>query len=42
MVLTKTPKRNKTTLQTSGLPKGIYIIKTTIDGNESIAKLIKE
>jgi hypothetical protein len=41
-VLTKSSKGNKTTLQTSGLHKGVYIAKTTIDGQESTARFIKE
>jgi hypothetical protein len=41
-VLTKSSKGNKTTLQTSGLHKGVYIAKTTIDGKESTTRFIKE
>ena len=41
-VLTKNSKGNRVTLQTSGLQKGSYIIKTTIDGQESTSKFIKE
>lgn len=41
-VLTKSSKGNKTTLQTSGLHKGVYIVKTTINGKESTSRFIKE
>lgn len=41
-VMTKSPKSNSTTLQTSALQKGVYIVKTDIDGNVSTSKIIKE
>lgn len=41
-VLTVNPKNESTTLQTSALQKGTYIVKTDIDGNISTNKLIKE
>lgn len=41
-VLTANPKNESTTLQTSSLQKGTYIVKTDIDGNISTNKLIKE
>jgi hypothetical protein len=41
-VMTKSPKSESTTLQTSALEKGTYIVKTDIDGNISTNKLIKE
>ncbi len=41
-ILTKSPKSNKTTLETSGLQKGVYITKTTLDGKVSTSKFIKE
>lgn len=41
-VMSKSPKSNSTTLQTSGLQKGTYIVKSTIDGKTSTSKFIKE
>lgn len=41
-VMSKSPKSNFTTLQTSGLQKGTYIVKSTIDGKTSTSKFIKE
>jgi hypothetical protein len=41
-VLSKSPKSNATTLQTSALQKGTYIVKSTIDGKMSTSKFIKE
>ncbi|WP_310377588.1 T9SS type A sorting domain-containing protein [Flavobacterium sp.] len=40
--LTKSPSSNTATLQTNGLQKGVYIVKTIIDGKESISKFLKE
>lgn len=41
-VLSRTPKSNSTTVQTSALQKGVYIVKTDIDGKVSTTKIIKE
>ena len=41
-VMSKSPKSNLTTLQTSGLQKGTYIVKSTIDGKAATSKFIKE
>ena len=41
-VMSKSPKSNATTLQTSGLQKGTYIVKSTIDGKTATSKFIKE
>jgi hypothetical protein len=41
-VMSKSPNSNATTLQTSGLQKGTYIVKSTIDGKTSTSKFIKE
>ncbi|MFT6747398.1 MAG: hypothetical protein ACJAZ2_001750 [Glaciecola sp.] len=41
-VLTTRPAANAATLQTSNLQKGIYIVKTEIDGKVSASKIIKE
>jgi hypothetical protein len=41
-VLVKSPKSNSTILQTSELEKGVYIVKTEIDGKVNVAKIIKE
>ena len=41
-VLSKSPKSNKTMIETNELQKGVYIIKTTIDGKESASKFIKK
>lgn len=41
-VMSRSPKSNSTTLQTSDLQKGAYMVKTEIDGNVSTSKIIKE
>jgi len=41
-VLTTNPKSNSATLQTNNLQKGVYIVKTEIDGKVSASKIIKE
>jgi hypothetical protein len=41
-VMAKSPKSNAATLQTGSLQKGVYIVKTEIDGNVSTSKIIKE
>ena len=41
-VMSKSPKSNSTTLQTSALQKGTYIVKSTIDGKTATSKFIKE
>jgi hypothetical protein len=41
-VMAKSPKSNSTTLQTSALQKGVYMVKTEIDGNVSMRKIVKE
>jgi hypothetical protein len=41
-VLTKKPNSNSTTIQTSSLQKGTYIVRSTIDGKTTTSKLIKE
>lgn len=41
-VLTKSPKGNATTIETSQLQKGVYVAKITIDGIETASKFIKE
>lgn len=41
-VLVSSPKTNATTIQTSGLQKGVYVVKTDIDGAISTSKIIKE
>ncbi len=41
-VLSKKPNSNSTTLQTSGLQRGTYIVRSTIDGKTTTSKLIKE
>jgi hypothetical protein len=41
-VMSKSPKSNSTTLQTSALQKGTYIVKSTIDGKIATSKFIKE
>jgi hypothetical protein len=41
-VLTTRPSANAATLQTSNLQKGIYFVKTEIDGKVSASKIIKE
>jgi hypothetical protein len=41
-VMTASPKSNSTTLQTSALQKGAYMVRTEIDGNIATNKIIKE
>ena len=41
-VMSKFPKSSSTTLQTSALQKGTYIVKSTIDGKTATSKFIKE
>jgi hypothetical protein len=41
-VLVKSPQSKLSILQTSLLEKGIYVVKTTIGGKDSISKFIKE
>ncbi|WP_310558309.1 T9SS type A sorting domain-containing protein [Flavobacterium sp.] len=41
-VMTSSPKTNTTTLQTNSLQKGVYIVKTDIDGVISTSKIVKE
>lgn len=41
-VMSISPKSNSTTLQTSALQKGAYMVRTEIDGNVSTSKIIKE
>ena len=41
-VLVKSPKSNSTILQTNELQKGVYIVKTNIDGKVNSSKIIKE
>jgi hypothetical protein len=41
-VLTTSPKANSATLQTNNLQKGVYIVKTVIDGKVNNSKIIKE
>jgi hypothetical protein len=41
-VMSKSPNSNSTTLQTSALQKGTYIVKSTIDGKTATSKFIKE
>jgi hypothetical protein len=41
-VMAKSPKSNAATLQTGSLQKGVYMVKTEIDGNVSTSKIIKE
>ena len=41
-VLMSVPKTNTTTVQTGVLQKGVYIVKTDIDGKISTSKIIKE
>jgi hypothetical protein len=41
-VMSKSPKSSSTTLQTSVLQKGTYIVKSTIDGKTATSKFIKE
>ncbi|NDP26290.1 MAG: T9SS type A sorting domain-containing protein [Flavobacterium sp.] len=41
-IIMKRPQSNSATIQTSGFQKGVYILKTTIDGKDSTSKFIKE
>jgi hypothetical protein len=41
-VMAKSPKSNAATLQIGSLQKGVYMVKTEIDGNVSTSKIIKE
>ena len=41
-VLVKSPKSNSTTIQTSQLSKGVYIVKTAVDGKVTTTKMVKE
>jgi hypothetical protein len=41
-VLTKSPNLNTTTFETSKLQKGVYLVKITSAGSESISKFIKD
>jgi hypothetical protein len=41
-IMVKRPQSNSSTIQTGGLQKGVYIVKTTIDGKDSTSKFIKE
>ena len=41
-VMSRSPKSNSTTLQTNDLQKGVYMVKTEIDGNVSMSKIVKE
>lgn len=41
-VLVKNPKSNSTTIQTSELSKGVYIVRTVVDGKVITTKMIKE
>jgi hypothetical protein len=41
-VMSRSPKSNATTLQTSELQKGMYMVTTEINGNSSTSKIIKE
>jgi hypothetical protein len=41
-VMTASPKSNATTLHTSELQKGVYMVRTTIDGNVSTSKILKD
>lgn len=41
-VMTASPKTNATTLQTSSLQKGVYMVTTEIDGKISTSKVVKE
>ena len=41
-VLTKKTNSNSATIQTSSLPRGTYIVRSTVDGKTSTSKLIKE
>jgi hypothetical protein len=41
-VLSASPKSNAASLQTNALSKGVYIVKTEIDGNVSTSKFLKD
>jgi hypothetical protein len=41
-VLVRSPKSNSTTIQTSQLSKGVYIVKTVVEGKATTTKMIKE
>lgn len=41
-VMTASPKSNTATLQTSELQRGVYIVRTAIDGKISTSKILKE
>ncbi len=41
-VMKVSPKSNSTTLQTSSLQKGTYIVKTTVAGKISTSKVLKQ
>lgn len=41
-VMVSSPKANATTLQTNNLSKGVYVVKTDIEGTISVSKIIKE
>ena len=41
-VLVRNPKSNSTTLQTGELQKGVYIVRTNVDGNVTTSKIIKD
>jgi hypothetical protein len=41
-VLSRSPKSNSATLQTNNLQKGVYIVRTDIDGKVTTTKIIKE
>lgn len=41
-VMSRSPKSNSTTLQTSELRKGVYMVQTEIDGKISSSKIVKE
>lgn len=41
-VLSSSPNANSVKLQTSSLQKGVYVVKTTINGKVSTSKIVKE
>jgi len=41
-VMSSTPNSNSTTLQTGSLQKGVYMVRTDIDGSITTSKMIKE
>jgi hypothetical protein len=41
-VLSSSPKTNAAAISTSSLAKGVYVVKTEIDGNISTSKFVKE